>query len=194
MKCMAVTLLTGLAMSAQAEQMRISVRLYNYTALPEHTLMAAERKVADTFGAAGIFVFWSSCPVSEEYADKYTCTQVKDPLEVFLKILPDRMVPRAQRQSRELGAAARPDDAYIFFDRLERFCYGHRAATSIVLSEVMVHELGHLLLEPNAHSSTGIMRSVLNPDDLAGNKRAFFTREQAEQMRLHIKERTRSSR
>jgi len=56
------------------------------------------------------------------------------------------------------------------------------ADLSVVLGVAMAHELGHLLLHSASHSSEGVMRADLRPDDLkrASQRRLRFTQEQCE--------------
>lgn len=51
----------------------------------------------------------------------------------------------------------------------------------------MAHEIGHLLLGPNAHSTAGIMQMRWDPTQirLAVMRRLFFTDEQSKIMRAH---------
>jgi hypothetical protein len=53
---------------------------------------------------------------------------------------------------------------------------------------VMAHELGHLLLGINAHSSTGIMRPVWNDDDIvaASKGNLYFTQAQGQILRTRL--------
>jgi len=47
----------------------------------------------------------------------------------------------------------------------------------VLLGYSIAHEMGHLLLPPNSHSISGVMRASLNLD-LAAARRLRFTREQ----------------
>ena len=68
-----------------------------------------------------------------------------------------------------LGVAPTPGDgsrgttAYIFSDRVAAFAKAHRLAESDVLATALAHEIGHLLLPPNAHTANGIMRASWRP-------------------------------
>jgi hypothetical protein len=56
-----------------------------------------------------------------------------------------------------------------------------------VLGRVIAHEVGHLLLGHNAHSSEGIMRANWNKADFASiNNQALFSPEQSERVRDEI--------
>lgn len=68
-----------------------------------------------------------------------------------------------------MGVAPSPGDgtrgaqAYVFGDRLRAFASEHAIPVGYVLACALAHELGHLLLPPNAHDGGGIMRGSWNP-------------------------------
>jgi hypothetical protein len=66
----------------------------------------------------------------------------------------------------------------------------------VVLSRVIAHELGHLLMPGEPHSATGVMRSSVNDRDLrlAASDRLLFTAEQAAQIRSRLEGRRPSCR
>ena len=79
-------------------------------------------------------------------------------------------------------------DAIIFYQRaldLARTGYVHEQE---ILAAAMAHEIGHLLLGSNSHSSTGIMRAKWNRDELelARLGRLLFTPEQSALIRAEV--------
>ncbi len=62
--------------------------------------------------------------------------------------------------------------AYIFCDRIITTAGRHMTNYVDVLGYVIAHELGHLVLPPNSHSSTGIMRADM---ELLTHRLAYFT-------------------
>ena len=68
-----------------------------------------------------------------------------------------------------MGVAPSPGDgtrgtmAYIFIDKVTAFAASHRLAAKDVLACALAHEIGHLLLPPNAHRPDGIMRGDWYP-------------------------------
>jgi hypothetical protein len=63
-----------------------------------------------------------------------------------------------------------------------------------MLAYVMVHEIGHLFLGPNMHSSRGIMRPRWQADDLREMEidRQVFPSEQARSLQIKFEGRARS--
>jgi hypothetical protein len=57
-------------------------------------------------------------------------------------------------------------DAWVFYDCAERMAEGSIASLPQILGVAMAHEIGHLLLGPNAHSPRGIMRAHWGREEL----------------------------
>jgi len=68
--------------------------------------------------------------------------------------------------------------ATILYDRVDRFARRYHIKREVLLGYGIAHEVGHLLLPPNSHSPTGVMRPNLDLE-LASAKRLRFTSEQA---------------
>jgi hypothetical protein len=69
----------------------------------------------------------------------------------------------------------------VFFDRIERADQNFGTGVPAVIGTVIAHELGHLLLGSQAHSSQGIMRPVWDARSLGGSGMGsfLFTHKQA---------------
>jgi hypothetical protein len=71
--------------------------------------------------------------------------------------------------SEAMGVAPSPGDgtrgtlAYIFIDKVTAFAATHRLAATDVLACALAHEIGHLLLPPNAHRPDSVMRDSWHP-------------------------------
>ena len=61
------------------------------------------------------------------------------------------------------GDGSRGTTAFVFSDRVAAFAEAHRLAEADVLASALAHEIGHLLLPPNAHAANGIMRASWRP-------------------------------
>ena len=79
--------------------------------------------------------------------------------------------------------------ATIYVDRVERMAGLSEANTASLLGRAIAHELGHLLLATNAHSSSGLMRAYWSPRDIRGNQIAdwVLTRKDAEAIRTRLR-------
>jgi hypothetical protein len=75
--------------------------------------------------------------------------------------------------------------ANIMFARVERLAKMTSTDLATVLGHAIAHEIGHLLLPPNAHSSGGIMKGTLNPL-LAAQGVLWFSSDEADRLRARI--------
>lgn len=171
-----LTLAACLAMSANAETVLI-VRVYDYTRLPDNTILKAETLAQQIFQKAGVETEWVRCPVEGGEEDRFPgCRKPGSESDIILRILPRCMDSRGFSNS-AFGYAL-PDTgglpaqhAYVFFDRIEQAAKrslrtARCISQAVLLAHVMAHEIGHLLLGTNSHSERGIMRARWSPEDL----------------------------
>lgn len=85
-------------------------------------------------------------------------------------------------------AAAEGRVAYVLYDRVQAAARLCQCAASDVMSVVVAHELGHLLLPRGDHSAVRIMRKQWHGAELRRmNRRPVrFTPAQAEQIRRRL--------
>ncbi len=77
-------------------------------------------------------------------------------------------------------------DAWVFFDLLRKAASEFQLNTSLVLGNIIAHELGHLLLGANAHSKWGLMRARWTREDLVAADRGELSFSNLERDRIHI--------
>jgi hypothetical protein len=164
----------------------LTVHFYNYTKVSNQTLRAAQVQANSIFRAAGIMVTWVECPISEADAERVSCPQTKRTFHVDLQIVPASMAAMRHQPDGELGLATYPG-AYVFYDRIREFCRTHPARETMILSHVIAHEIGHLLLGEGSHSNAGIMQPVFNPNEVMKEQRSYFTESQRKRMRGEIR-------
>lgn len=112
-------------------------------------------------------------------------------------VITDNAAARSGLGADAMGVAPTPGDgtrgttAYVFSDRVNAFAEAHRLSVAEVLAAALAHEVGHLLLPPNAHTPDGIMRASWRPacfppmvPGVAG-----FVPEQARLLRLRVRSR-----
>ena len=82
--------------------------------------------------------------------------------------------------------------ATVYMDRVVALARDGRSDTTDVLARAIAHEIGHLLIGTNRHSSRGLMRAVWSPAELrrglAGDWR--FSEEEAQMMRCAARSRS----
>jgi len=144
---------------------QIVVSVFNDAGVGQATILEGERIAAEIYAQAGLEAAWNNCstepgPAAEE------CLQRLGPGRIFLHI---------EHQPRTLdpdvyGVAFLGDGgtgAYcdLFYDRIEELHRQSAASAGKILGLVAAHEIGHLLLGTNAHSSVGIMRPQWQSQD-----------------------------
>jgi hypothetical protein len=174
--------------TATAFDLRITVRVYNMANVSSGILAASEEEVAQIFREMGTTIEWLECP----------CSQDPTSSDLMLRIIPKLFASmKADFREDHLGFAPSTEDggvlATIFFYRIEALTKG--GPTAPLLANAIAHELGHLLLGSNAHSSTGIMRARWDHNLLKLMDRSSlkFTPEQAKLIRVRIAARTNQS-
>ena len=162
---------------------RLTVRVYNYAAVSRATLAGAEKEASRIFREARIETSWQDCPTSHAEEEAFPgCAQLLGPAGVDVRIVPRSMAARLESPRERLGLALPSQSgvasaAWVFFHRVEELARSGIASPSQILACALAHEMGHLLLGPNEHSSVGIMRAHLGPDELksASQGQLLFT-------------------
>ena len=87
--------------------------------------------------------------------------------------------------SGKYGLAVLPYEAYVFFQRVKEATKDTGESRPRLLGHIIVHELGHLLLESEGHSDIGIMSKHIYSGTCTrpGVISLVFTRQQGVRMR-----------
>ncbi len=186
--------LTQAGSTAKAEaSSQITVRLYNYSDLPQAAQTRAEKVASDILRKAGITAHWLDCPIAKDQQNP-ACNQPLRPTELVLRILPGSKASRAALDRASCGYALRPSNGEpgtfitLFFDCVEKIAKTMRCKRGLVLGHTAAHEIGHMLLPPG-HTSWGIMRARLRQGDWERAVKGIliFTSRQAEQLRAGVR-------
>ena len=177
--------------ASKPENPQLTVVVYDAVEASQQLLRPAEEEASRVLRLASLDVEWVNC--SGEGGDKVECRQLSDANEIVL-----RVVPRALTLGDSaLGAAFlsnRGEGRYadIFAGAADALHVQNQTASrSRVLGDVMTHEIGHLLLGSQAHSSTGIMRPHWTSKDLRdiAMGRLVFTPDQCRRVRERVEKR-----
>lgn len=191
-ECMAAVLLLGTLATAESGQKarpRITVLINNTARVSESILAASESEAAAVFRVAGIKVEFAEC--NGQITMQNICSQVPG-VDQFVV----HMVATGRTSSDSvfgvafLGENGTGKYCDVFFDRIERANQNFGSGVPALMGTVMAHELGHLLLGSQSHSSQGIMRAVWDVRSLQGIGigRFLFTRKQAVLIKERLKE------
>ena len=162
------------------------MKIFNDAAVGQGVLQAAEENAAWILKTASIEVVWMPCrPVSR--SDMAICKAPPGALEMH--ILPHPLTSDVHEDT--LGFAilrmSAGDHGAVFLSRVREAAARNSGEIAVadVLGCAIAHEIGHLLLRSGTHSSEGVMRADLRPDDLrrAAQRRLTFTPEQRDRIR-----------
>lgn len=177
--------------TGRPDRLTLAVAVDNAASVPADVLREAEKEASRIYAGAGIRLGWTECAPKEGQGE---CVGDRGSSDVEL-LLTSGIPPLAVQLSGETyGAAVHSDDAHpamaiILWDRvvatdIRRFFLSRGA----LLGQLIAHELGHLLLGPGAHSSSGIMTAHWIGQTLkdAGKGSLAFSQQQCERMRAHL--------
>jgi hypothetical protein len=183
------------AYSANADEgLLLNVLVCDSAGVPPQTILQAQREASRVLLKAGVRTEWLDCSpthVSEAQDREWdiTCHRPRNPAHLVLEIFPER---RSRAFAVEAaGFARQPGDGSpgvcvgIFYDRVEGMASLGDASGAELLAYLAVHEIGHVLLGPGAHTASGIMRAAWSRADmrLVAQGRLVFASWQAERIR-----------
>jgi len=178
--------------------LKITLRMYNY-GVARSTLVQAESKATAILNQVGLEVSWVDCPLTRAEFQSYPgCQGLLGTTDFAVKVLTAGEAERFPSHHEALGRAlACPRNqpgcsAYIFYRNVLEVAGDGVADKSQVLGHAMVHEIGHLLLGPNSHTASGIMRGRWDKEDLQTIAKGHlaFSEQQAQHIREEILERS----
>ena len=120
-----------------------------------------------TFAAASVDVVWKVCGPAE-------CSTPPSPTERLVRLV--RAPEGGSRDTRCLGDAlidAQKGDrcmATVYIDRVLDLARHLEINHPTLLGRTIAHEIGHLLLATNTHSTSGLMRELWSPDELLASR------------------------
>ena len=134
----------------------ISINVEDPNGLAGPGLVRAEELASEIYQQAGVTLRWT---IDETTLADRTLTLVL----TTSAALPSGFASDAMGVAPSPGDGTRGTTAYIFIDKVMAFASSHRIAAKYVLACALAHEIGHLLLPPNAHRPDGIMRDSWHP-------------------------------
>jgi hypothetical protein len=190
--------LSGFAVSAKGSEagpgLKVTVRVYNYAHISPRTQAEATREATKIFSEVGVETLWLDCRLSmADFHGDMACQEPFRPTDLVLRILPQCKTKAYRDVTFGVSLPSVEEDergfiANIFWDRIEELTKWHHLGQFQILGLVAAHEIGHLLLGLNSHSSMGIMRANWNQKDLerASQGLLHFTPQQSERIRTEV--------
>jgi hypothetical protein len=173
--------------AASKERPTIHVDIYNYAEFSNATLEEAEGVATRVLLIAGIETSWYQYRKGEADSNaKPDPSRFESGPRIYLLLVPRTMAARWALGKTCLGRSIIPGDgtkgvrAYVFYHRVEELAATEEASAAQILGHAMAHEIGHLLLNSNKHSDTGIMQALWRNEqmELLRSRLLLFTRAQ----------------
>jgi hypothetical protein len=185
---MAATVVGASSQHTDVGELKITLVIYNHAHVSEKTLEKAENAASEIFAHAGVRSLWVEGFAYAASRRDAPIPAPEDPATLVVKLQPESEAVRYGVRSVCAGIGF--DSGAIIFVRRFDSRIGISAGTR--LGYLMAHEVGHILLGPEAHSIVGIMRGTLLERDWtqAAQGTLGFTRSQAKQIRAWITKRT----
>ena len=186
------TLLALVFASGLLNASQISVRVYDLAGIAPAALERAINEASRIFAQAGVEVRWKA---GDPHAQEAHETDQSAPSAFRDRHVRDYLVLRI---GRGLAVHVPPTalgmsyphaqfgvSATVFEERIEDLCTTPGVDFAVLLGYAIAHELGHVVLALDDHSSVGIMRARLAPTDLpaAQLRMLAFTPDQATRIR-----------
>jgi len=171
---------------------QITIRIHNYANVKPSVLLPAERAAADIFREAGVDSIWVECLAGQTELAEAACTSPMTPLVLVLNLLPRSMAQRLHFRDEVFGVAMETTGkefgffASVFYDDVKDCAVQGQLDFAQLLGDAMAHELAHLLLGTNSHSSQGLMCAFWSRKKLLVAEQRGLSLSSSETKRLHI--------
>jgi hypothetical protein len=179
-----MTVGAGTPQCLAATNLKLTLVIYDHAHVRAATLAAAENTVSEIFGHANVQLIWRDGFAYAAERNWVLNPPPDDPATLVVKLQPESEAARHGVRS-VCGGIGFPSGAIVFVRSFDA-----RSTTSEAthLGYVIAHELGHMLLGPNAHAVVGIMRGTLLSQDWekAAQGTLSFTHSQNQQIRMWI--------
>jgi hypothetical protein len=188
--------LSPLAPSALAAQPKIvastiTILVYNYAEISPLVLAGAEREADRILDQAGVKVLWVDCS-KRHVGIEQICGSGWGARNLGLRLL-NQHIP-TKFQDFTFGFAIRPGLASVYYGDTASLAARSqmRREIPLILGCVIVHEVGHLLLNSNQHEASGIMQANWGPKQIRQLLMGalLFTPEQSKLIREESRSRT----
>ena len=152
----------------------VTIRIYNYAAVPPAQLADARASADRIFQEAGIALSWVDCRVPGA-AGGAACTEpLDDSGEFVLRLIqsPGAREPRHAALGSSLIDRNTGGGVLMTVDRRLVDAVSGEAGVdrSLVLGRAIAHEIGHLLIGTSRHAPAGLMRALWSQAELRGNR------------------------
>lgn len=174
----------GASAEPAQDSLALTIRLYDYANPGDAILSRAKSEARQALVRIGIDVHWRDCPLTmDERQTNKSCAVAAGPTDLIVRLLDSGSRPAVSSQTDTFGYALigdseTPRTASVLFGNVESIAWQrledssfdsvhrsipHERYLGVLLGYVIAHEIGHLLLATDAHSTRGMMQAHWNP-------------------------------
>ncbi|HEX5411318.1 MAG TPA: hypothetical protein VFZ27_05605 [Terriglobia bacterium] len=166
---------------------RLFVKMYDYARLSHPTRLEVEQVTSGIFARAGIKLIWIDRTVGEKLQQGPECNVPLGSAMLEVRILPRIRIVKNMPSTAASGYTT-GNMATVSLERARMASAGYLASVPELLGCTIAHELGHILLGPNSHSVSGMMRPYWDITELQEAAQHFllFDAKEAAQLRAEI--------
>jgi hypothetical protein len=176
----------------------ITIRIHNYAEVKPSVLLPATKVAGDILRDAGVDSVWVECIVGQTELPEAACEKPVTPLDLVLNLLSRSQAQHLHFHDKILGVAAEPTGegfgvfASVFYDNAKDCAAQWQLNLPQLLWLAIAHELAHLLLGTNSHSSHGVMRAFWSGKELlaAGQRDPSFSSSEKNRLQTTLSART----
>jgi hypothetical protein len=191
------TVSTTVTAAGADERATLNIRIHDYAVLPKEPIARTQSLVSAYYRAIGVNTKWRTAwqparQTASEHADTATFFDIRDLTVIILSrgMALEKELPVGAVGSATSTLEANGRVAYVLYDRVVAAAFGAGWDPVELMSVVIAHEIGHLLLPYGSHTRDGLMRGHWDTTTLRGidPRTLRFTADQADKMRqvLHI--------
>jgi len=161
----------------------VAIQIHNLAGAPPPVVLDAAREVARVYAEIDVQVDWIDA-------------QEHDPTVVHVILISDETGDLRRARHTVMGATvwttAGTPVVYVFYRRVQAIAARYTSAVSLVFACTLAHELGHVLMPDQAHSSHGLMRATWSREELqrADQGQLHFTPDEVARIRGSVVSRT----
>jgi hypothetical protein len=134
----------------------VAIRVENPAGLVVQGLVGAQDLATKIYQRAGVTLQWT-------FDENMGADRMLTIVLTTSTALPPSLGSDAMGVAPSPGDGTRGTLAYVFVDRVTSFAATYRVTARHVLACALAHEIGHLLLPPNAHRPDSVMRDGWHP-------------------------------
>ena len=184
--------------SPLAAQGPITIRVYNFAAIPAGEIARAQQEADEIYARANVRLAWLDCTYADGKPADSTCNAISGPSVLNLRLLPAQMEPKQGLPEGIFGFSMMSttggfsSTTNVYVDRVSTIADGRKYRQPVVLGAIVAHELGHLLLGIGSHSKAGLMSLPWGPKALtaADQGTLSFSKKETSQLEKAVEKRT----